>query len=615
LDALIEQGGATKADGGLVYLTAKAAGELASSVINHSGVTEARSLSANSSGEIVLDSGHAIVQTGTLDAGGVTGGRIALKTHNLIDAGQTMANGQTLGGDIRIDATGRVLQTTSATLQANGGSGAGGNIRIEANESAWLSGSLSATGRTGGDIGLTAPELTLTETKINASGETAGGRIRAGGGWQGKDEDLANAQHTRFVAVEMDVSATQNGSGGTAVVWSDSYTLFGGHIAAKGGAQGGNGGQVEVSSKERLTFGGLVEANAPLGTHGRLLLDPKNIEIVASVSAPDYNLISLPDPTPSTDEAFGDGASRVVELKNNGVHANRIVVASPNDDIGASNAGAVYLYNSQTGALISTLIGSTVGDQVGSDGVTALTNGNYVVRSQNWDNGDVANVGAVTWGNGSTGTSGVVSATNSLVGSTANDYVGSGAVTALTNGNYVVRSGSWDNGSEVNAGAVTWGNGSAGISGVVSATNSLVGSTAGDEVGSFGVTALSGGNYVVSTVYWDNGGAVDAGAITWGNGLGGTVGLVSAANSLVGSTVNDQVGGEDVKALTNGNYVVRSRTWDNGSAIDAGAVTWGNGLGGTVGAVSAANSLVGSTTNDNIGRFGVTALTNGNYVV
>ena len=80
---------------------------------------------------------------------------------------------------------------------------------------------------------------------------------------------------------------------------------------------------------------------------------------------------------------------------------------------------------------------------MGRDGVSALTNGNYVVRSYNWDNG----AGAVTWGSGTAGVSGVVSSDNSLVGSTANDNVGYDGVTALTNGNYVVISPYWDNGA------------------------------------------------------------------------------------------------------------------------------------------------------------------------
>jgi hypothetical protein len=63
----------------------------------------------------------------------------------------------------------------------------------------------------------------------------------------------------------------------------------------------------------------------------------------------------------------------------------------------------VYLFNGATGALISTLRGSSAFNQVGSGGVTALTNGHYVVHSPRWDNGGPADVGAVTWGNGATG--------------------------------------------------------------------------------------------------------------------------------------------------------------------------------------------------------------------
>ena len=54
---------------------------------------------------------------------------------------------------------------------------------------------------------------------------------------------------------------------------------------------------------------------------------------------------------------------------------------------------------------------------MGGSGVTALTNGNYVVSSTNWDNGTASNAGAVTWGSGTAGISGAVSSANSLVGS------------------------------------------------------------------------------------------------------------------------------------------------------------------------------------------------------
>ena len=302
-----------------------------------------------------------------------------------------------------------------------------------------------------------------------------------------------------------------------------------------------------------------------------------------------------------------------------------IVVTDPYFDAGAiSDVGAVYLYDGATGALISDLTGSTAGDQVGSGGVKVLSNGNYLVRSPNWDNGAAAGAGAVTWGSGTAGVSGVVSAANSLVGSSAGDRVGcaddscTNGMTVLSNGNYLVVSPDWDNGAAADAGAVTWGNGMTGIDGPVSAGNSLVGNAANDRVGCAGdscyrgVVILSNGNYLVVSPDWSNG-VAEAGAVTWGSATVGIAGPVSAANSLVGSTAGDGVGW-GVTALNNGNYVVVGPYWDNGATADVGAVTWGNGTTGISGPVSAANSLVGSTAGDGVG-WGVTALNNGNYVV
>ena len=327
-------------------------------------------------------------------------------------------------------------------------------------------------------------------------------------------------------------------------------------------------------------------------------------------------IAQLVDPNPAPGNQFGD----IIVVLTSG----NIVVISPFDDFAGTDAGAIYLFNGLTGAVISTLRGSRAGDLLFSS-VTALNNGNYVVRSSSWDNGTAINAGAVTWGSGTAGVSGVVSSAKSLVGSTASDFVGDGGVIALSNGNYLVRSSSnWNNGSVIDAGAVTWGSGTAGVSGVVSAANSLVGSTASDVLGNGGVIVLSNGNYVVRSGLWDNGTVINAGAVTWGSGTAGVSGVIGPANSLIGSSANDAVGSDNINstfinifvtALSNGNYVVRSPFWDNGIATNAGAVTWGSGTSGVSGVVSAANSLVGLTANDMVGSTNVIRLSNGNYVV
>lgn len=229
----------------------------------------------------------------------------------------------------------------------------------------------------------------------------------------------------------------------------------------------------------------------------------------------------------------------------------------------------------------------------------------------------------MTWGNGSSGIQGVVSSSNSLVGSSKEDWVGNGSVIVLTNDNYVVNSLYWDDGNLIDVGAVTWGNGNTGIHGEVSVHNSLIGSSIKDVVGYPRVIALNNGNYVVASMGWDKGSINDAGAVTWGDGTIGTRGIVSSNNSLVGSTSDDRLGYNfsfccylGVIPLNNDNYVVVSPYWDNDSAINAGAVTWRNGSSGSSGVVDQHNSLVGSTSHDMIGEtWGAIALASGNYVV
>jgi len=139
-------------------------------------------------------------------------------------------------------------------------------------------------------------------------------------------------------------------------------------------------------------------------------------------------------------------------------------------------------------------------------------------------------------GDGAKGITRTVDATNSLVGSNANDAVGYNRVTALSNGNYVVISPMWDGLWPNGRGAATWGDGAKGITGIVDATNSLVGSNAGDHVGGGGapgrggVVALSNGNYVVASPDWSN----HRGAVTWGDGTMGITGFVDETNSLIG---------------------------------------------------------------------------------
>jgi hypothetical protein len=291
--------------------------------------------------------------------------------------------------------------------------------------------------------------------------------------------------------------------------------------------------------------------------------------------------------------AFEDVGGQVTALSN----GNYVVASSGwNGYRGAATWGSGTTGVQGTVSASNSLVGTAGNDLVSSSGITPLDNGNYVVSSHNWN----SNRGAVTWGNGSVGVTGTISAANSLIGGAASDYVGF-RITALANGNYVVASPYWSG----NMGAATWCSGTTGGDGTISGSNSLVGIVANDEISSSGITALNNGNYVVGSINWSS----NRGAATWGSGASGIIGNVSVSNSIVGTAANDEVGITAV-ALTNGNYVIASSHW-NGFT---GAATWGNGTTGTSGNVSASNSIVGTAPNDRA-ALSITALKNSNYVV
>ena len=592
--------GTDRATGGSVNIEAGA-------LLSAAGTIEARS-AASAGGNVALKA-DVLMQTGSVLADGASGGSISMQARNLQSAGRVNADGNAgAGGQVDLQATNALVQTTASRVSADGLAGDGGSVTLQGADRVFSSTHASAAGAgessKGGTLKVLGNDIVLRGATLDASGDAGGGTVLVGGDRHGQNAAVPNAKNASVnFASTLKADAKLNGDGGKVVVWSDGKTVFNGQASARGGAQGGNGGFIELSGKETINFGGFATAGAPNGNAGMLQLDPMNIIIDSAGSVTPFSTIDLADPNPGMNEGYGQ-YSRVLPNGN-------IVATDTIDSFAASNAGAVYLFNGTTGALISSLTGSSANDFVGQNGVTVLTNGNYVVSSNNWN----SSAGAVTFASGATGVSGVVSAVNSLIGASANDSVGLGGITVLPNGNYVVVSNEWNNGAATKAGAVTFGSGTTGVSGAVSAANSLVGTTMDDRVGNNGITVLTNGNYVVNSNLWNNGAATQAGAVTFASGTTGITGAVSAANSLVGSSIGDGVGTEAAAALSYGNYLVISSSWDNGAAVDAGAVTWGSGTTGVSGVISASNALVGTTMNDKVGNSGGAILSNGNYVI
>lgn len=169
LETLIANGGAIRANGGTVLLTSQAADNLASSVINNTGLVEAQALATGEKGEIILfaHGGHTHVE-GTLDA---TGGFVETSGKTLdidvgtkiraaewlidpvnvtIDSGNGAIGGASVGASVIADALSSGGGNTNVTIAADN--------NIDVNESiAWNANKLTLSA--GNDINVNASLL------------------------------------------------------------------------------------------------------------------------------------------------------------------------------------------------------------------------------------------------------------------------------------------------------------------------------------------------------------------------------------------------------------------------------------------------------------------------
>ncbi|EMX0439969.1 filamentous hemagglutinin N-terminal domain-containing protein, partial [Salmonella enterica] len=272
---VVNQGSLTTTKGGYIVL----AGER----VSNSGVT------TTPGGKMVLAAGKTV--TLQLDNGGLTSVSVNGSVVNALVENQGLISAT--DGRVFLTAKGQdmLLNTVvnnSGTIEAKGLASRGGEIVLDGGESGVVSqsGQLLADSHTGqgGKVILEGQNIYLAGGSLtSATGQTGGGEVYVGGGWQGKDSRIKNASKVVMdKAVTVDVSATDAGNGGTAVLWSDDYTNFRGSILAQGGAQSGNGGRVETSSHRNLQVSGTADASARAGHGGEWLLDPTDVTITGT---------------------------------------------------------------------------------------------------------------------------------------------------------------------------------------------------------------------------------------------------------------------------------------------------------------------------------------------
>jgi filamentous hemagglutinin family protein len=202
-------------------------------------------------GLVVADGGQVVMTVAAAEALG----RTVVNQEGIVRA--TSVNDRT--GKVTIDGGASGVTLVSGTVDASGlhGNEKGGEIQI-----------------LGQHIGV------VKEARIDASGSQGGGRVLAGGSFQGRDPQARHGQAT-FLGPKatIDASATDTGDGGLIVLWSDGATRAYGTMSSRGGAKSGAGGTIETSGKYLDVRGVRVSAEASSGKQGTWLVDPNDIRV------------------------------------------------------------------------------------------------------------------------------------------------------------------------------------------------------------------------------------------------------------------------------------------------------------------------------------------------
>ncbi|WP_160280003.1 beta strand repeat-containing protein [Methylotenera sp. G11] len=416
INALAENRQLIQADGGQVFMGARAADAITTAAVNNTGIVRARTVK-NNAGVIRLSGDAVVSNTGTLDASaanasatgvsaiqGGSGGEVEVSGRFVALGGQVNASGWRNGGQVNVvaggdlslsdhvlatgvtgngghvsyQAGGEIIESSTSYTDVSGVNG--GSISVNAADGILSSGTYHALGTAGigGHVDMSGYSVRLLSAEIDASGVLQGGLVRIGGAFQGGKYQPAAQAYDQFVTRWQGVPEIDNaqklfvndstrvnvssahGVGGTAIFWSDKETTQLGRVNASGAVRGG---AVEISSAETLRRAGLAGVTGA----DTLLLDPKNIIIgdYMSISSWTYNALI------GAGYAGGnnvDTAGAVYDYFGTSVALNAagtlLAVGLPGDD-GAGNvavgSGAVQLFSFTDGNFSGGTLRGTIG--------------------------------------------------------------------------------------------------------------------------------------------------------------------------------------------------------------------------------------------------------------
>ena len=569
LSSAVSNSGTIQADGGQVILSARASGDVFSSVVNQSGVIRAQSL---------------------VNHGGVV---------QLIGGDETLVAATSAGAMRPVgDVSGAVINTGMIDVAAGAPNAAQGSVTM-VGERVGQFGSIVATGAEGANGGEVV--IASTTRTLLASGST------------------------------IDVSGIGHSSGGRLRVWSEQDTFFdgGATILARGGELGGNGGFIELSGKENLGYAGSVYALAPLGSAGTLLLDPRNITI-ATAGGVVYNpgVNNLFGNTPAADviitpASINAAAANVVLQANNDITVTNAIaminngvgitmqagrdilvnadVSTTNGNISiTANDSSSILANRANGAAGDIIfgVGANLSSSTGNISLTIdpATAGNYAPGSITTARNLTTTTGNITLNSPNTvSLSGAVNAGSGTVSMNANSD-GAGAQSFTMNAGSSITA---TNAVAVTVNAAGGGTGAATLRnintglGSLAVTTNPVGNTVGGGITQVaGSTITAGGGAQITT---GNGNISLQNVTTNGNLLVSSrntvtlIGAVNAGSGTVSMNANSDGAGAQNFTMNAGSSIATTNTGANAVQVIVNAPTGGTGAASLRGSITTGN--------------------------
>ena len=592
---------------GQVVMTAGAKDAVLASVVNNTGVIEARTVEDHA-GTIILLGGMSagtVNVGGTLDASAAdaaAGGRIETSGARVSvadGARVTTASADGLygswlidpqdftvassGGDITGAALSAELGTTSVTLQSSAGHAVGsGDVNIDA-AVAW-----SADTR----LTLTAANSVNVAANITATGTNAGLAINpntANGAAAAGTAGAFNLQSGAVINLP-NVSPTSTTA---LVIGGTSYTVIN-TLGLAGSTTGTDLQGIEGNVSGHYALGSNIDATATSGWNAGAGFAPlgSGAFFTGTLEGLGHSVSNLTIDRPATNDVGLIGFSGPLSvIRDIGLVGGSVT--------GGNYVGALVGYNAG-GAISQTYATGSVhgGNYVG--GLVGFNYGNYQAIGTISDSHSSARVSGANDVGGLLGANGGEYGASLARSYATGDVSGAGNVGGLVGYN---GGGAFDSFGYGTVGTVTFGHASGHVSGTADNVGGLVGLNGGTVTSSYALGAVGGQNYVGGLVGYNGGasgnfksdgsiGAVTdsyaSGAVAGASNVGGLVGYNGGGNGNYG-TVGTIKTSYATGSVTGGSFVGGLVGYDTGSfttistTYATGAVSGTNSVGGLIG--------------------------------